>query len=106
MASYLLIASQSPFQTSGDVYRLAAILAKKQNDVTIFLVQNGVLGARPNVSPDPLAELRPAGVKVLADEFSLRERGIPAAKLAEGVTAVDLDVVVDRLAEGHITLWH
>jgi len=43
-------------------------------------------------------------VKVLADDFSLKERGI--SKLAEGIAASPIDVVVDHLAAGHKTLWH
>jgi hypothetical protein len=43
-------------------------------------------------------------VTVLADDFSLQERGI--AKLAEGVTAAPIDVVVDHLAAGHKAIWH
>ena len=45
-----------------------------------------------------------SGVKVLADDFSLQERGI--TKLAEGVAVAPIDVVVDHLAAGHKTLWH
>jgi hypothetical protein len=43
-------------------------------------------------------------VTVLADDFSLQERGI--TKLAEGVAAAPIEVVVDHLAAGHKTLWH
>jgi len=43
-------------------------------------------------------------VKVLADDFSLQERGI--SKLADGVLASPIDVVVDHLEAGHKTLWH
>jgi len=45
-------------------------------------------------------------VQVLADEFSLRERGITAGRLVEGVKAAPLDVVIDQLAEGRKALWH
>jgi len=45
-----------------------------------------------------------SGVTVLADDFSLQERGI--TKLAEGVAAAPIDVVVDHLAAGDKTLWH
>ena len=51
-----------------------------------------------------LSALARSGVTVLADDFSLQERGI--AKLAEGVTAASIEVVVDHLAAGHRTLWH
>jgi hypothetical protein len=43
-------------------------------------------------------------VKVLTDDFSLRERGI--SKLAEGIVAAPIDVIVDHLAAGRKTLWH
>ena len=46
------------------------------------------------------------GVEVLADEFSLRERGIAAGKLTEGVRAAPLAMVVDQLAEGRKAIWH
>jgi intracellular sulfur oxidation DsrE/DsrF family protein len=108
MAKYLLIESRDPFE-AGDVenyYDLAAGLAKDGNAVTVFLVQNGVLPARPSARSKALSALSGAGVQILADEFSLRERGIPATRLAAGVKAAPLDVVIDQLAEGRKALWH
>ena len=107
MAKYLLIESRDPFEWS-DVERsrsLAAGLAREGNEVTLFLVQNGVLPARRCGRSAALAELSRGGVTVLADEFSLRERGIDASALADGVKASPLDVVVDQLAEGSKALW-
>jgi len=43
---------------------------------------------------------------VLADEFSLRERGIKPDALREGVRSAPLDVLVDQLADGRKTMWH
>ena len=108
MSKYLLIASRDPFE-SQDVrafYDLAASLAREQNQVTLFLVQNGVLGARAGEHGSVLAELTRAGVEILADDFSLRERGIHEGRLAAVVAPVALDVVIDRLGEGRKTLWH
>ena len=79
-------------------------LVEGGNQVTLFLVQNGVLPARPSAHSAALSALARSGVTVLADDFSLRERGI--AQLAEGVAATSIDVVVDDLAAGHKTLWH
>jgi hypothetical protein len=45
-------------------------------------------------------------VEVLADEFSLRERGIPESRLTPGVRPAPLDVVIDRLADDWKALWH
>ena len=108
MPKYLLIESRDVLETS-DVryfYDLAAQLARAENDVTLFLVQNAVLAARAGQGAFPLEELAGAGVEILADQFSLRERGLPEARLAPGVRPVPLEVVVDRLAEGRKALWH
>jgi sulfur relay (sulfurtransferase) complex TusBCD TusD component (DsrE family) len=106
MAQYLLIESRDPFESNdvGYYYDLAKGLVKGGNQVTLFLVQNGVLPARPSAHSAALGALARIGVTVLADDFSLRERGI--AQLAEGVAAASIDVVVDGLAAGHKTLWH
>jgi sulfur relay (sulfurtransferase) complex TusBCD TusD component (DsrE family) len=106
VSSYLLIESRDPFE-SNDVpyyYELAKALREAGNEVTLFLVQNGVLAARPSAPAATLSALGQSGVKVLADEFSLRERGI--ARLAEGIAAAAIDVVVDHLEAGSRTLWH
>lgn len=74
--------------------------------MTLFLVQNGVLPARPSAQSAALSDLAGAGIEVLADDFSLSERGIAEDGLAEGVRAASLEVVVDRLAEGRKAIWH
>lgn len=106
MAEYLLIESRDPFESNdvGYYYDLAQGLVESGNQVTLFLAQNGVLSARPSLHSDALSALARSGVTVLADDFSLQERGI--ARLAEGVKAAPIDVVVDHLAAGHKTLWH
>ena len=106
MAEYLLIESRDPFESNdvGGYYDLAKGLVAGGDQVTLFLAQNGVLAARPSAHSAALSALARNGVTVLADDFSLQERGI--AKLAEGVAAAPIDVVVDHLAAGHKTLWH
>ena|SRR5437870_3532451 len=108
MAKYLLIESRDPFDNNvvARQYDLAVNLVKEGNEVTLFLVQNGVLPARPGAHSALLSNAANAGVEVLADDFSLRERGIADTRLAEGVKAAPLSVVVDQLAEGRKTIWH
>ncbi len=108
MGQYLLIESRDPFDSgdSQNFYDLAAGLAKDGHSVTLFLVQNGVLPARQSSKSDALAALAGDGVEVLADEFSLQERGISSNRLATGVKPAPLDVVVDQLADGRKALWH
>ena len=106
MAKYLLIESRDPFDSADtQAYSgLAAALAREGNEVTLFLVQNGVLPARPGARSESLKEAAGAGVKVLADEFSLRERGI--SKLLDNVNPAPLDVVIDHMAGGSKVIWH
>jgi hypothetical protein len=105
MDHYLLIESRDPFE-SNDVayfYDLTKGLAHAGNDVTMYLVQNGVLAARPAACA-ALSALVRAGIKIVADDFSLQERGI--SKLAEGIASASIETVIDHLAAGHKTLWH
>ncbi len=106
MAQYLLIESRDPFECNdvGYYYDLAKGLVEGGNQVTLYLAQNGVLSARLSKHSVALSALARSGVTVLADDFSLQERGI--ANLAEGVAAASIDVVVDHLAAGHKTVWH
>jgi predicted peroxiredoxin len=108
MAQYLLIESRDPFESNdvGGYYRLATDLRRAGNEVTLFLVQNGVLPTRPSEHSAGLAQAMQAGVEVLADDFSLRERGIAADRLLQGVKPAPLDVVVDQLAAGRKAMWH
>jgi sulfur relay (sulfurtransferase) complex TusBCD TusD component (DsrE family) len=107
MSQYVLIASRDPYTHAGTrrCYELAADLAGEGNRVTLFLVQNGVLPARPSPGSAELSRLARAGVDVRADDFSLRERGIPESALAPGVTAAPLDLVIESLVSGAKVLW-
>ena len=108
MAKYTLIASRDPFESkeATHYFDLAGDLAKQGNEVTLFLVQNGVLAARKSAVSDTVTGLADQGVTVLADSFSLRERGIPGDRLADKVQPSELDVVVDHMAEGRKVIWH
>jgi hypothetical protein len=106
MAHYLMIESRDPFESNDVIhyYELSKGLVDAGNVVTLLLVQNGVLAARPSAHSATLSALGKSGVRVLADDFSLKERGI--SQLAEGVAAAPIDIVVDHLEAGHKTLWH
>jgi len=108
MDKYLLIESRDPFDCGAVArqYELAVSLVKEGSRVTLFLVQNGVLPARRGTMSELLTRAAGAGVEVLADDFSLRERGIAPTRLAEGIKPAPLSVVIDQLAEGCKAIWH
>ena len=105
MAKYFLIESRSPFDAKevNNNYQLASDLANAGNEVTLFLVENGVLASRKSSLSDGLADLKQ--VKLLADEFSLRERGIELSELEVGIEATGIGVIVDAMSEGQKTIW-
>src|SRR5262249_48664908 len=115
MDDYLMIESRDPFESAevGAFLDLAEGLSKEGREVTLFLVQNAVLAARhgaqagfPHGAVRSLAALAANGVKVLADSFSLQERGISPNRLIAGVTVAPLSTVIDHLAAGRKALWH
>ena len=109
MAKYLMIESRDPYEyaDANYFYDLASDLAQRGNELAFFLIQNGVLTTRKAARPDKLSELRQAGVTLLADEFSLRERGIRPEAVAEGVHVTEIGTLVDMLVEdGRKAIWH
>ena len=109
MTGYLFIESRDPFESRDTefVAETAAALRERDNEVTVFLVQNGVLAARRGARDQYLPRLARAGVRVLADDFSLRERGIAGDELRAGVTQSSVDALVGLLArEGTKAIWH
>lgn len=106
MANYLLIESRDPFESNETGYYcdLARGLADAGNQVTLFLVQNAVLAARPLAQSATLQSLIASGIEVLADDFALQERGIN--ELRAGIQAAPIETAVDRLEAGYKTLWH
>lgn len=106
MAEYLLIESRDPFESNdvGYYYELARGLVEAGNQVTLFLIQNAVLAVRPSAQAPQLRALVGTGIKILAEDFALKERGI--TKLRDGVQIAPIEIVVDHLEAGHKTLWH
>ena len=111
MSQYVLIESRDPFEYGDSLYMydLAGDLADKGNEVTLFLIQNGVLTTRQGVKNNPLTGLknRAPAVNVAADDFSLRERGISKSAVVDGVSVSSVDNLVDLLVQdGAKIVWH
>ena len=108
MTDYLIIESRDALECrdTESTFALAADFAAAGNKVCVFLVQNAVLPARRGARSEAFAVALDAGVTVLADDFSLRERGIHGDELHRGITASPLETVIDALASGCRTFWH
>jgi hypothetical protein len=108
MSAYLLIESRDPFEWSevARTYELATQLRAAGHEVALFLVQNAVLPVRAGCRRAGLDRITGTGIDVLADDFSLRERGIAATALLNGIRPASIDFVIERMAAGWKTIWH
>jgi predicted peroxiredoxin len=103
-----LIESRDAFESHAATHfcELAIQLKRAGHEVVLYLVQNAVLGVRAKARPLHLHQALAAGIKVLADDLSARERGIAPSDVASGVQSATPDQAVTLLAAGWKTIWH
>jgi sulfur transfer complex TusBCD TusB component (DsrH family) len=110
MSKYVLIESRDPFDSRDCewLYDTAQRLTQSGNEVTVFLVQNGVLQTRKGSHyTASISELAQSDVKLLADSLSLKERAITEDKLISDVQSSTIDELVDLIMEDNVkSFWH
>ena len=109
MTNYLFLESRDPFESRDTrfVEQTATALLQQGNEVTIFLLQNGVLASRKKARDSTLERMAAAGVRILADDFSLLERGIQTGELAPGIQPSNIETLVDALVQENTkAIWH
>jgi sulfur transfer complex TusBCD TusB component (DsrH family) len=107
MSRYVFIESRDPFESRDTrfVEETAVAVKERGHEVTVFLVQNGVLAARTGARR--LGHLAEAGVTVLADDLSLRERGIMPDELAPSIRESGIEELVEAIVQENTkALWH
>jgi sulfur relay (sulfurtransferase) complex TusBCD TusD component (DsrE family) len=74
-------------------------LRAKGHEVTLFLIENGVIAAREGSKAGQILNgLSDKGARVYAEDVSCRARGVRV--LAPGVSFSNLDSLADSIAEG------
>ena len=109
MSNYVFIESRDPFDSPDTAFLAdtAISLKKRGNDVTVFLVQNGVLAARQQARKSQLPQLLESGITVAADDFSLQERGIQSDECHTKLKITPIDQLVDLLLQENTkAVWH
>jgi len=109
MTNYLFIESRDPFESRDTEFleQTATALKQRGHEVTVFLVQNGVLAVRKNGRENYLGRLAGAGVTLMADDFSLCERGIQTIELQPGIQPSSIEVLVAMLVQENAKgIWH
>jgi len=99
--SYLVIHTRDPLAggRDGGVDPLVEALAAGA-PTTVVLAQNAVLAARRGSGAAESVARLASSARVLADDFSLHERGIRADELVGGVVPAAMEEVVDLLMAG------
>lgn len=109
MAQYLLVESKNPLDGGEYSFELAKQLRELQHNVTVYLIQDGVFTARKRFEAGEklVAEAKAKNLTLLADEISLRQRGITKERLSETVRVSTMDELVDLLMEkSDKAIWH
>ncbi|MEL6400009.1 MAG: DsrE family protein [Cyanobacteria bacterium J06626_4] len=108
MTHYLILESRDPFDSADwkTMQEMIISLKKSGHDVTLFLLQNGVLIARKGTSFEShFFNLKALGINILADFFALQERGIQ--NMVMGVEQSHLDRLIQLcLTPNTKTIWH
>src|SRR5262245_12612124 len=109
MSQYLLIESKGPLDGGDYSFELAGQLREAGHNVSLYLLQDGVFAARRQFEAGDklLSAAKARQVSLLADEVSLRQRGITRERLAETVRVSSMDELVDLLMEkSDKAIWH
>jgi len=108
MSDFFIIQSREPFtdnRTKSD-YELVHHLVAAGNNVTMMLVQNGVLPVRRGSITKEFDALCYQHINILVDQFSLRQREIEVSELKAGILVSDIDAAIKAMIAGHKVIWH
>lgn len=109
MVRYLLIETKDPLNGGQYSFELGQQLRELQHEVTLYLLQDAVFAARRGYAAGErlLAEAQQRGLTLLADEVSLRQRGVVQERLSSAVKASTMAELVDLLMErSDKAIWH
>jgi sulfur relay (sulfurtransferase) complex TusBCD TusD component (DsrE family) len=109
MSRYVLIETRAPLEGGQYAFELGRQLRADRHEVTIYLLQDAVFTARRRFQRGEqlVAEARKHDLELLADEVSLRQRGVLGERLSGGVRPSSMGELVDLLMErSDKAVWH
>lgn len=101
MTNLLLVLSKDPYTTEIPNLVLDIGLharAKKGNNVSLYLVEDGVTAARKGEFGNKLLDAKKKGIKILADDKAVQSRGLDG-KLVDGVEVKEIGILLDHIIE-------
>jgi predicted peroxiredoxin len=109
MSRYVLVETKSPLDGGRWAFELGEQLRELNHDVTIYLLQDAVFAARRQFKTGAalVEDATKRGVKILADEVSLRQRGVVGDRVTKDIKVSEMGALVDLLMErSDKAIWH
>lgn len=108
MSSYFFVQSLDPFvdKVTDNQFSLMSELALAGNEVSLFLVQNGVSSAVSQANCPAFDELLDTSIKIYADKFSLWQREIEITQLKKNIESAELHVIIQAMVNGEKVIWN
>jgi len=106
MTNLLLVLSKDPYTTEiPDLVLDIGLNAKeKGNDVSIYLIEDGVTAARKSEFGNKLAETQKKGMKIFADDKAVLSRSL-TNKIIGGVEIKEIGTLLDYIMEYDKVVW-
>jgi sulfur relay protein TusB/DsrH len=106
MTNLLLVLSKDPYTTeTPDLVLDIGLSAKeKGNDVSLYLIEDGITAARQSEFGNKLAEAQKNGIKVYADDKAVLSRAL-TDKLISGVEIKEIGTLLDYIMEYDRVVW-
>jgi sulfur transfer complex TusBCD TusB component (DsrH family) len=108
MKHYLIVDSRDLTEYVNGSYLPLVVkeLREKGHEVTVFLIENGVIAAREGSKMGQVLDaLSRNGARILAEDVSCLARGVN--RLSPGISLANLDLLADSIAGGFDNiLWY
>jgi len=107
MTNLLLVLSKDPYTTEIPdlVLDIADDAKNKENNVSLYLVEDGVTTARNSEFGSKLKELQNKGIKIFADDKAILARGL-TNKLISGIEIKEIGTLLEFVMDEYDrTAW-
>ncbi len=106
MTSLLLVLSKDPYTTETPdlVLDIGLNAREKGNDVTLYLVEDGVTAARKSEFGNKLTDAQEKGIKIYADDKAMLSRSL-VNKLISGVEIKEIGTLLDFIMDSDKVAW-
>ena len=100
MTNLLLVLSKDPYTTEipNLVLDIGLKAKAKGNNVSLYLVEDGVTAARKSEFGNKLQDAKKKGIKILADDKAVQSRGLDG-NLVDWVQVKEIGTLLDHIVE-------